>query len=171
MPRRPKAQAWCQFLLSSAKATSTTLSLPRQPRGPGADGLLRAGAPCSQLSPGDRARRCRGTRWLPDTPPHPATAPWPSPEQALHLTTLRPLPFALLPARLSSALPCLPAPSLPTRLPADTGVGALQGFLERAGNGGRVGGGNVANLVGQTAGLVLSFSTCSPALFWHKGAC
>lgn len=43
-----------------------------------------------------------------------------------------------------------------------------QGVLKRARDGGAVSKGNTAGA--QTAGFILSFSTCSPALSWHKGS-
>lgn len=112
-----------------AKATSTPLSLPRQPCGPAAVGLLHAGTQGSRLSPRARVRRRRDTRLLPGTPPHPATAPC--------LCQNKPCTSPHSDPCLSSAFPRFPALSLPVSLPAAlltaaTGVGAQWRLLERA---------------------------------------
>lgn len=100
----------------------------------------------------------------------------PLPEQTLHPTTLRLLPVPQLPARRCAPLL---AGSLPPHAPACSHRGGCpagafgegkQGVLERARDGGAVGKGNVANLRVQTAGLTLSFATCSPAPSLHKGS-
>lgn len=102
----------------------------------------------------------------------------PLPERALRLA-IRSLPIAgcphissllsstcLLPPSPSSCLQCswLQPQGWVSSRNCQKGQ---RGVLERARDGGAVGRGNSAGV--QTAGFILSFSTCSPALSWHKG--
>lgn len=163
-----------------AKATSIPFSLPWQLHGPTADTLLHAGTQRSQLSPRARVQRWRDTRLLPDTPPHPATAlclcqnkpftpPCSDPCPPLSCLHLFPLPCSaclLLPSPCS----CLQRSCLQPQgwVPRGTFGKANRKFWKWQGME-ELWAGEGVSLRVQTAGLVLSFFTCSPAPSWHKG--